>query len=79
MKVKTGFCELRYYSRRPSEAQMRQFDVFWDCALQLLALAIRAREDGKLLWEEELLKLATEISDQADEMDRHEALSGHLQ
>jgi hypothetical protein len=58
---------------------MRQFDVFWDCALQLLALAIRAREDGKLLWEEELLKLATEISDQADEMDRHEALSGHLQ
>jgi len=35
--------------------------------------------NGGVLWEEELLKLATEISDQADEMDRHEALSGHLQ
>jgi hypothetical protein len=36
----------------------------------LLALALQAREGGKLFLSEEMIKLATEACDKADEMDR---------
>ena len=51
---------------------MRDSDRLRDRATRLLALALKAREDGKLLLAEEIIKLATEASDQADEMDQRE-------
>ena len=43
-----------------------------DRATQLLALARKARDDGKVV-ADELTRLATEASDHADELDRREA------
>jgi hypothetical protein len=51
---------------------MRDSDKLRDRAARLLALALQAREGGKLLLSEEIIKLATEASDQADEMDRRD-------
>ena len=51
---------------------MRDSDRLRDRAARLLALALKAREDDKLLLSEEIIKLATEASDQADEMDRRD-------
>jgi hypothetical protein len=51
---------------------MRDSDKLRDRAARLLALALKAREDDKLLLSEEITKLAIEASDQADEMDRRE-------
>ena len=42
-------------------------------AAQLRALAIKAREEGKPLLAEEITKLVTELSDQADALDREQA------
>jgi hypothetical protein len=49
---------------------MPDSDRLRDRAARLLALALQAREGGKLFLSEEMIKLATEACDQADEMDR---------
>jgi hypothetical protein len=51
---------------------MRGSDSLRDRAARLLALALKARENGKVLLSEEITKLAIEASDKADEMDRDE-------
>jgi hypothetical protein len=51
---------------------MRDSDRLRDRATRLLALALKAREGSKHLLAEEIIKLATEASDQADEMDQRE-------
>jgi len=58
---------------------MRDSDRLRDRAARLLALALKAREDDKLLMSEEIIKLATEASDQADEMDRRDLQVQHQQ
>jgi len=58
---------------------MRDSDRLRDRAARLLALALKAREDDKLLLSEEIIKLATEASDQADEMDRRDLQVQHQQ
>jgi hypothetical protein len=57
----------------PCDSELR------DRAARLLALALQAREDGKLLLPEEIIKLAAEASDQADEMDRRDLQVQHQQ
>ena len=49
---------------------MPDSDRLRDRAARLLALALQAREGGKLFLSEEMIKLATEARDKADEMDR---------
>jgi hypothetical protein len=49
---------------------MRESDKLRDRAARLLALAVKAREDDKFLLADEITMLATEASNQADEMDR---------
>ena len=49
---------------------MPDSDRLRDRAARLFALALHAREGGKLLLSEEIIKLATEARDKADEMDR---------
>jgi hypothetical protein len=51
---------------------MRDSDKLRDRADRLLALAVKAHEDGKLLLAAEIRRLAAEATDQADEMDRRE-------
>ena len=51
---------------------MRDSDRLRDRATRLLALALKAREGGKLLLSEEITRLAIEASAQADEMDQRE-------
>ena len=51
---------------------MRDSDRLRDRAARLLALALKAREDGKDQLSEQITKLAMEASDQADEMDQRE-------
>jgi hypothetical protein len=51
---------------------MGDSDRVRDRATRLFALALKAREDGKLLLAEEITRLAIEASDHADEMDRDE-------
>jgi hypothetical protein len=51
---------------------MRDSDRLRDRAARLRALAAKASEEGKLQLSYEITKLATEASDQADEMDRRE-------
>ena len=58
---------------------MRDSDRLRDRAARLLALALKAREDDKLLLSEEIIKLATEASDQADDMDRRDLQVQHQQ
>jgi len=58
---------------------MRDSDRLRDRAARLLALALKAREDDKLLLSEEIIKLATEASDQADETDRRDLQVQHQQ
>ena len=58
---------------------MRDSDRLRDRAARSLALALKAREDDKLLLSEEIIKLATEASDQADEMDRRDLQVQHQQ
>jgi len=50
---------------------MHDSDRLRDRATQLLALARKARDDGKVV-ADELTRLATEASDHADELDRRE-------
>jgi hypothetical protein len=49
---------------------MRESDKLRDRAARLFALAVKAREDDKFLLADEITILATEASNQADEMDR---------
>jgi hypothetical protein len=52
---------------------MREPGMLRERAAQLRALAIKAREEGKPLLAEEITKLVTELSDQADALDREQA------
>jgi hypothetical protein len=58
---------------------MPDSDRLRDRAARLLALAVKAGEDGKTLLSFELTRLATEASDQADEMDRRDLQVQHQQ
>ena len=58
---------------------MSDSDRLRDRAARLLALALKAEEDGKTHLSFELTQLATEASDQADEMDRRVLQDQHPQ
>ena len=49
---------------------MPDSDRLRDRAARLLALALQPREGGKLFLSKEMIKLAIEACDQAEEMDR---------
>jgi hypothetical protein len=51
---------------------MRVSDRLRDRAARLRALAIKARDQGKPSLPAEITRLVTELSDQADDMDRRE-------
>jgi hypothetical protein len=54
---------------------MRVSDRLRDRAERLRALAVKAREEGKVALAAEITRLAAEPSDQADEMDQSEVQS----